>query len=180
VTSEVGSGSAFTILWPQSERSGDKDTQQDEDTKFIGTEHILLVEDDPSVRLFTSQALRHSGYSVVEAVDGPSAIETFQNTAKPIDLLLTDMILPGITGLDLYRSLKEKDGNLKVLFISGYTNTNILNTMEADERENFLHKPFGISDLMRTIRRVLEESDKAAGRQSDKATKQLSNKATKI
>ncbi len=122
--------------------------------------------------------LRHSGYSVVEAVDGPNAIETFMNSTKPIDLLLTDMILPGITGLDLYRSLKEKDKKLKVLFISGYTNTNILNMMEADERENFLHKPFGISDLMRTIRRVLEKSDKAAGQQRDRATKRQSDRAT--
>ncbi len=55
VTSEIGSGSAFTILWPQTERRGDKDPQQPEDKRFIGTEHILLVEDDPSVRLFTSQ-----------------------------------------------------------------------------------------------------------------------------
>jgi two-component system cell cycle sensor histidine kinase/response regulator CckA len=158
VSSEQGKGSTFTILWPEC-RSISKGVEDiPDDKRFKGTGHILLVEDDPSVRLFTAQALRHNGYSVMETSDGATALEYFMSSRKDIDLLVTDMILPGISGLDLYHTLKEKDGDLKVLFISGYASTEILNKLQPEEKENFLHKPFGITDLMHHVRRVLENN----------------------
>ena len=155
VKSEIGAGSTFTILWPENRSRIDRDIDRHEDKRLKGTEHILLVEDDPAVRLFTSQALSHNGYTVTEAADGTAALEFYMNAPEPIDLLLTDMILPGINGLDLYRKLKEKQKGLKALFISGYANTEILEKLKPEERENFLHKPFGITDLLQYIRRVL-------------------------
>ena len=161
VTSEPGKGSTFTILWPECRSRGKGDEERSDDKRFRGTGHILLVEDDPSVRLFTAQALRHNGYSVMETGDGAAALEYFMSSRKEIDLLVTDMILPGISGLDLCHTLKEKDGDLKVLFISGYASTEILNKLQPEEKENFLHKPFGITDLMQHVRRVLENRRKA-------------------
>ena len=165
VSSEVGVGTTFTILWPECDSRMDKNHVRHDEQTFQGTEHILLVEDDPSVRVITAQALRLHGYSVEEAGDGAAALNYFTHTQKHVDLLLTDMILPGINGPDLYRKLKKQDGGLKVLFISGYANTEILDRLEPEERENFVHKPFGISDLLRNIRRVLEKMEAAGSKQ---------------
>jgi PAS domain S-box-containing protein len=123
-----------------------------------GGETILVVEDQKAVRSFAKAALRQHGYPVLEACDGDEALSVAMEHLGQIDLLLTDVVMPGLNGRELSKHLKQLYPHLKVLFISGYTADVIAYRGVLDPGVAFLHKPFGQEELARKVREVLDTS----------------------
>ena len=121
-----------------------------------GQETILVVEDDPQVRRVTARALRDLGYGVVEAVDGPDAIRLAAEHAGAVDLLLTDVVMPGMSGRELAVTLATRYPRLRVLFASGYTDDMVLRHGIQGQDLDFLQKPFSVEGLARKVRDVLD------------------------
>jgi len=114
-------------------------------------ETILLVEDEPAVRKLFAQALTHSGYAVYEARNGQEAMKLFEQHGETIDLLLTDMRMPYMGGLELAQHLRGRRNTLKLLCISGYPGS-----ITPDFTADFLAKPFSRDDLLKKVREVLD------------------------
>ena len=128
-----------------------------------GHETILLVEDDEAVRDAVGHELVLLGYSVLEASDGPEALRVA--AAQPdrrIDLLLTDVVMPGMDGYTLAARLRQGQPGLKVLFSSGYTRDAVLQQFAQPIGDGFLSKPYLAATLMRTISEVLSERHRPA------------------
>jgi CheY-like chemotaxis protein len=117
---------------------------------------ILLVEDDPLVRINAEQQLRGLGYQVVAAENGVEALAVIERGLTP-DLLFTDIVMPGgLTGIDLAQRLRARMPALRVLFTSGYTHGATANDGGALAHEHFLGKPFRSRDLARKVRESLD------------------------
>jgi two-component system, cell cycle sensor histidine kinase and response regulator CckA len=114
-------------------------------------ETILLVEDEPAVRQLFAQALTRAGYAVFEARNGQEAMKLFDQHGDTIDLLLTDMRMPYMTGAELAHHLRGRRRSLKLLCISGYPGQ-----LDAELATDFLAKPFSRDDLLKKVREVLD------------------------
>ena len=114
-------------------------------------ETILLVEDEPAVRQLFAQALSRAGYVVHEARNGQEAMKVFEQHGDSIDLLLTDMRMPYMTGAELAHQLRGRRRTLKLLCISGYPGQ-----LDADLATDFLAKPFSREELLKKVREVLD------------------------
>jgi PAS domain S-box-containing protein len=159
VYSEVGHGAAFKIYLPAVEqRVENSEPPTASLEKFEGTETILLVEDETNVRELISQYLRDMGHTVVEASDGAEALEVAHRYREPLHMLVTDMVMPKMSGRELADRLLEQYPQLKVLFISGYTSDTAARHGILEGEMAFLQKPFGLRDLARKIREVLNTS----------------------
>lgn len=112
---------------------------------------ILLVEDEPAVRQLFAQALTRAGYAVYEARNGQEAMKVFDKHGEAIDLLLTDMRMPYMTGAELAHHLRGRRRSLKLLCISGYPGN-----LDPDLSPDFLAKPFSRDDLLKKVREVLD------------------------
>ncbi len=157
VNSKPGRGTTFEVLLPLTavdDRPLQSDGARGEGGR--GTETILVAEDDPQVREMTLSLLEDLGYRVLAAADGAKALEILGDPRRPVDLLLSDVIMPEINGRELYeRALAVQDG-LKVLYMSGYTD-DILARLRADGGDvNLIQKPFSPGDLAAKIREVLD------------------------
>src|SRR5262249_2537241 len=102
--------------------------------------------------------LQHWGYRVLTASDGPQALEVYQHHRAEIDLILLDFTMPGLTGLQILEKLRERDPDVRVVFSSGYTSADAGERLVAAGGKGFLPKPYRVEDLLRVIRRVLDES----------------------
>jgi CheY-like chemotaxis protein len=120
-----------------------------------GSERILLVEDEAPVRRLTAQLLEAQGYDVVDAADPYDAIELASST--PIDLLATDVVMPGMDGGELAARLRAERPTLPVLFISGYAPDAVLGSVQPETRTSFLGKPFSAADLAQAVRATLDD-----------------------
>jgi CheY-like chemotaxis protein len=114
-------------------------------------ESIMLVEDEPAVRQLFAQALVRAGYRVHEARNGQEAMKLFEQHGDAVDLLLTDVRMPYMGGLELARQLRTRRVTLKLLCISGYPGSS-----ETELSEDFLAKPFSRDDLLKKVREVLD------------------------
>ena len=123
------------------------------------SENILLVEDDPSVRVLTQHILRMNGYTVHEAHNGMHALDLVRQDATRIDLLITDMVMPGINGQELATRLRGYLKSLRVLYVSGYSDKPSLAADDDPIPSTFLQKPFSPEDLIRKVREILNTSD---------------------
>jgi CheY-like chemotaxis protein len=121
-----------------------------------GSETILFVEDNDEVRSFTLNALRQLGYTVYDACNGVEALALSQNGHPPMDLLISDVIMPEMGGKELADRLKTIWPQTKVLFTSGYTDNHIVHSGTLNKGVNFIHKPFSIESLSLKIREVLD------------------------
>lgn len=120
------------------------------------TQTILVVEDEPDVRAFVVAVLAASGYRVTEAASGLEALNTWGSLPEPVDLLLTDMVMPaGISGGALAGKLRQTDSDLRVLFMSGYSPESVSNGERLEEGVNFLPKPFTSDKLLAAVRTSL-------------------------
>ena len=160
VSSKPGAGSSFRIYLPVSDAPIAAPIDPQPPVKNSGAREmhrtVLVVEDESSLRRFICAALERHGYRVLQAGDGIEAKRVWQTATVPIDLLLTDMVMPnGITGADLARDLSNRSATLKVLYTSGYSAEVLGNTAGALEQINFLPKPFDISELIRAAQRTL-------------------------
>lgn len=159
IASTLGEGTVIKILLPRSEKTGSLTGELWDDQALGSTgETILLVEDDPDVRELISAMLESLGYSVIEA-ETPSAALKKLDLNIGADLLLTDVILPGgINGYELSQHLKHQFPDLKVLYISGYTEDAIMTHGNVDPGVKLLQKPFRKIDLSRAIRKTIDSS----------------------
>lgn len=120
------------------------------------TETVLVVEDEVGVRSLVRQVLAQSGYQVIEASRGEEAIALSQSLKRPIHLLVTDVIMPQMSGRELATRLAEIHPNIKVLFMSGYTSEGIVHNGVLERDTAFLQKPFTPTALARKVGEVLE------------------------
>jgi PAS domain S-box-containing protein len=158
VQSEVGYGSTFKILLPMAEQPDQaKTTERVEEIAPHGSETVLLVEDAQSVRTVIRDYLESGGYSVVDLETPSRALEFARNHMGPIHLLLTDVVMPGISGLELARHIRSARPGIKVLYMSGY----VPRTADGNglkESTSLLQKPFTLEELLQRIRSVLDEA----------------------
>jgi len=127
-----------------------------EESKAKNTEMILLVDDEEIVRKFVLQVLQGNGYAVLEASSGAEALRIAQEHPGPINLLLTDIRMPKMNGGELAERLMPIRPGVKVLYISGYTDSATVNQMALQRGANFLQKPFTPDRLVTKVRKVLD------------------------
>jgi PAS domain S-box-containing protein len=159
VESESGTGSTFEIFLPRVEGRASTpvaDHGAGDDTKPAGTETVLLAEDDDDVRTLVSEMLTESGYTVLEARDGEEALAIVRAGTRPIDALVSDVVMPRMSGPKLARALREILPDVKVLFLSGYTDTERLESGTLGPTTGFLQKPVSVTTLVRKLRAVLD------------------------
>ena len=116
---------------------------------------MLLVEDENAVRYPAAEFLKQCGYTVIEARDGLQAVAAVNQHNGPIALMVTDVVMPGMSGGQLAELLAEKYSDMKVLFVSGYSQTVVLRHKIPDVQTNFLQKPLTLKSLAAKIREVL-------------------------
>jgi nitrogen-specific signal transduction histidine kinase len=158
VYTEEGMGTAFKVYLPavpEAEKAAEK-SEKREKRSARGTETLLLAEDEEVVRNIIRTVLGSNGYEVMEARDGREALEIADRHKGPIDLLLTDVIMPEISGKDLASCLVEKYPEAKVLFMSGYTENAIVHHGVLDAGTAFLQKPFRVEALAQKVRELLD------------------------
>jgi len=155
VYSEVGRGTTFKIYLPRVDAGAQVYSQTPSHARELGgTEAVLLAEDDELVRNMIRFILSDHGYKVLAAANGAAALSIFERT-EPIHLLLTDVVMPGMSGRELADRLTRLRPEMKVLFMSGYTEDAIVHHGVLDEGVNFIQKPFTPDDLARKVREVL-------------------------
>ncbi len=158
VTSELGSGTTIDVYFPRQQMHSDAElTRARPDMSTKGTELILLVEDEPAVRKLAVTVLRTKGFQVIEAESAADAIAAYEKCSVPPALLVTDVVMPGMSGMELARELTSRQPRLKVLYLSGYTSDAVLRHGIEQEQVEFLQKPFSLENLVRTVRAVLDK-----------------------
>ena len=154
VESEPGSGATFRVLLPLCEGAVAAAEERPEAPEAGGAETILLVEDEDMIRKLARDVLTRSGYTVYDAPTGARALEVLRGHEGEIDLLLTDVVMPGMSGPALARVAAGERPSLRVLFTSGYTNEP--EAIVDDPDSGFLGKPFTPQELVAKVREVLE------------------------
>jgi signal transduction histidine kinase/CheY-like chemotaxis protein len=158
VSSELGRGTTVAIYLPRATAAAyEPAVSENEPTRSSpGSETILLVEDDDVIRKLLRELLRSNGYRVITASEGTEALAHAAAYPDRIDLLVTDMVMPGIGGRELSDTLQRSNLSLKTIYISGYTQDEQLYRQAEAGELDFLQKPFSPSALLHTARRVLE------------------------
>jgi two-component system cell cycle sensor histidine kinase/response regulator CckA len=156
VYSELGLGTTFKMYLPRVEGATAPAAAETKSAKeFRGSETVLVVEDEKAVQALICRVLRERGYNVLEAADGIEAQLIDREYEGEIHLVLTDVILPGISGKDIIAQLKSSRPGVKALYISGYTDKTIVNHGVLDSDVAFLQKPFTTDGLARKVRDVI-------------------------
>ena len=161
VTSTLGEGTTFTIYLPslseaEAEEVTDKEETDEDARDLTGTASILLVEDEDAVRTFSSRALSNKGYEVLDADSGEAALALIEKeTSFNLDLLITDVIMPNMDGPTLAKNMRDKNPELKIIFISGYTEEKLKDHM--GDNIWFLPKPFTLKQLAAKVKEALED-----------------------
>jgi len=158
VDSKSGYGTKFQIYMPSvSTGSSGTTVKAKKATALHGTETILLVEDDASLRAVTRALLEKNGYSVVEASSGAEAVSLWPECRHQVTLVLTDLVMPGgVDGHELMRKLRKERPDLKIIFVSGYSAEFAGLALEMREGENFVQKPYSPDRLLKAIRKCLD------------------------
>jgi nitrogen-specific signal transduction histidine kinase/CheY-like chemotaxis protein len=155
VYSKVGKGTTFKIYLPRSDEVAESEPRRNGVKAQSGTETLLLVEDEEAVRALVRSALKEKGYRVLEASGGEEALKLSEQYGGPIDLLVTDVVMPQMSGPELADRLANSHPQIKVLYISGYTDYAGLHHGALDLGAAFLQKPFSPEALARKVREVL-------------------------
>ena len=162
VYSEVGKGTSFKIYLPRVDHPEDKEILPVPFTEAPrSTETILLAEDEQDVREVAKEFLESGGYSVIEATNGAEALRLATEHEAAIDLLVTDMVMPGMTGRELARRLLHQHASVGVIYMSGYTEQAATETAEAKANMRLLTKPFSRGSILRAVREALNDSASA-------------------
>ena len=157
VYSEPGLGTTFKMYFPAAARvEGSASRLTAASASPEGTETVLLVEDEDGVRALATLSLQRFGYTVLPAVDGREALRIAAGRDAPVDLLVTDVVMPGMGGGAVAEQLRQRHPALKVLFLSGYTDDAVVRHGILHETVAFLQKPFSPLSLARKVREVLD------------------------
>ena len=154
--SEVGEGSTFTIYLPRIFGSDPAVSPVKREVPQGGSETLLLVEDEPAVRSSVRRLLEWHGYRVIEAGNASDAIRIYDESPDTIDLVLTDIVMPGMDGQELVEQLRTRNPGLKAVYMSGYTDRAIGESGSIPAATGFVEKPFTVDTLMRGLREVLD------------------------
>ena len=157
VDSEVGKGTTFRIYFPATEEqaapAAQKETRPSSAGKVSGT--ILLVEDEPSLREMISGYLRQTGFTIIDAANGVEGLKKAESHEGHIDLVITDVIMPGMGGRELSDRLRQTHPSTPVLFMSGYTDDASIHRGVSERHNYYIEKPFELNSLARKVREVL-------------------------
>jgi PAS domain S-box-containing protein len=157
VYSEVSKGTTFKIYLPQvSEKVENLGIIKAPPETLRGTEMVLLVEDDSDVRAVSEQILNQFGYKVLQAANGNEALQIISKSKNKIDIIITDVVMPGMGGKELVDKLIKAGNGFKVLYLSGYSDEAALHHGIMHDDVDFLAKPFGTETLLRKVREVLD------------------------
>jgi CheY-like chemotaxis protein len=162
VYSEVGRGTTFKVYLPRVEESVDAMARKLQDDCARGTETVLLVEDSDTVRKLARKLLEEDGYTVLEASGGDDGWQISEQHNGPIDLLLTDVVMPGTSGREIAQRLAARRPQMRVLYMSGYTDDAIVRHRVLDATAPFIQKPFTRAALIRKVREVLDAPETQA------------------
>lgn len=162
LNSTLGNGSEFVLYFPISNAIDVKTTDNEELTVMAkkeqladASQHILLVEDNKQVRDLARTILERQGFMVTWAVDGEEVLERDLDELAPIDLLLTDVIMPGVNGRELFEQLSQRHNDLKVVYMSGFTDEVVSHQGLAKQGISFIQKPFAVSDFIAIIKNAI-------------------------
>jgi PAS domain S-box-containing protein len=157
VESEVGKGTTFQIFFPASTAAAPDESLVHRAEPRGGTETILLVEDEDTLRLLSRLALERFGYRVFEAANGADAQQVWREHSSEIELLVTDLVMPGgVTGHELARQIRSERPDLRVIYTSGYSMEIAGRELELTSSEMFLQKPFQTDRFLETVRQSLD------------------------
>ncbi len=159
IDSEKGNGTTFEIYLPVVEGSAESKTKKMPSHKVSsGSESVLVVEDDHSLRELVCNVLRRYGYQVLNAPNGEEALKVIAENERPIHLLVTDVIMPGMGGRALAECLQSQQPDIKVLFMSGYMDQTLSHHDILSAELNFIEKPFSPQKLARKVREILDQN----------------------
>ncbi len=156
VYSEVGKGTTFRIYLPRVADAAPEYRPARSGVVTRGTGTVLVVEDEEALRRVAQRILLSAGYTVLVAANGEEALRLLERHDHPVDLVLTDVVMPGMSGRDLAEQIRASHGGVKILFTSGYTDDAILRHGVLDAGVNFIAKPYSVADLTRKVREVQE------------------------
>ncbi len=156
IETAVGEGTAFYVYLRQAARQ-EMVVEKPAGVRIVtGNETILLAEDDPGVRAVTADTLREYGYQVIEAASGGEAVKVFEREKEHIDLLLTDVIMPGMHGDQVAKVLRAGRADLPVIYVSGYTFDMSAKDLESDGNAIFVQKPYRQAAIVQAVRDLLD------------------------
>ena len=155
VYSEPGQGTTFKVYLPRAEEGESVRASTPSKNRRVGTETILLVEDDAEVRQVATRILRRNGYQVLEAENGAEALKLCESQEEPVDLIVTDIVMPEMGGSELAKKIREKQPDARILFTSGYTEDTALRQQFLQPGEAFIEKPFTPALLAQKARDLL-------------------------
>jgi two-component system cell cycle sensor histidine kinase/response regulator CckA len=156
VESQPDQGSEFTIYLPRYTGSEPALSRAERDVPQGGSETLLLVEDEATVRSSVRRLLEWHGYRVIEAGNGREALRIYEDNPEAIDLVLTDLVMPEMGGHELVEQLRIRNPALRAVFMSGYTERPVANDTSMHPATGFVEKPFTVDTLMRRLREALE------------------------
>ena len=157
--SAIGCGTTFKVCLPRVDDPAERIPASCAGLSALhGTESILLVEDEPLVRALAVQALASHGYRVLEAPHALAALEVLEKARPVVDLMITDVVMPGLTGKELADRARASRPDLKVLFMSGYTAEATFQRGVSAEDPRFIQKPFLPGDFVARVRRIFDEA----------------------
>jgi len=158
IKSEVGRGTSFHIVLPEGKEGPVPASRStvDESPAEAGHERILLVEDESTLRNLTHRILLRAGYSVIEASDGQHALEIYRELESPPDLVLSDIVMPRLSGADLAHTLRAEKPDLPILFMSGYYSSQSMKVSALPPNVEVLAKPFSVRKLRESVRKTLD------------------------
>jgi len=157
VDSELGRGSCITVFFPRIAENATNVANVEAPRDTRGSETILVVEDVVGLRRLMTRVLEPWGYRVVTAASGEEALHVLEEYPEPVDLMITDVVMPGMSGRTLGERLAEIRPTTKVMYMSGYTDDVILKQGILAEGAPFVSKPFSATDLRRKVRQILDE-----------------------
>jgi CheY-like chemotaxis protein len=156
VQSELGRGTTFTIYFPRVDEPCDSiGASPVSVASSDGSETILLVEDEESVRQLVRETLAARGYRVIEASNGNAALALAASQSETIHLVITDIVMPGLSGHELVEQLMPSRPGIRVLYLSGYAQDAFATPIASSAQKAFLQKPFTLQALSRKVREVL-------------------------
>jgi CheY-like chemotaxis protein len=163
IYSEEGHGTTIKIYLPrllsEAVTEGEEKGRPSAIESSVRRETVLVVEDDDDVRMYTVECLQELGYQVLEAHDGPSALRLMQLHGQPVDLLFTDVVMPGMSGSELVAEARKLQPHLRVLYTSGYTRNAVVHNGRLDHGVEMIVKPFTFEALAQKVRDAIDSED---------------------